>query len=310
MRIVTPPVRIFPPGLVGGDGRRIRLGSLVSFERDGRSHVGEVVGWGGRRGVEVHLEHHPYLAEVQPADLVREDKELDQPHTVGWLVVEDTSEPTLLVAPMGTRDVVAASDPGPFPRIDPANFRATTLECVRVLHGLMPEERAVKAFLHLDMPILRRVLDEASLPDELQRLVLVVTDQLEPQATDTLHVNELASWWLAGRGHLDGDGECRPVAQLAKPLVIDRLPHVLDAVVHQLQRPLNEAFEGCTRMVTVVAGGTPATTYGTILAARMVGGANSVRTVQVPADWRVDEAMVQQPLIEMDLTDSVLQGDV
>lgn len=313
---MTGPVRLFPSGLVGGDGRRVRLGSYVetiddgSREAGGGGRRGEVTGWAGpRRGVEVFFHDTDTVETIHASALLRVDEEQSNPVTVGWFSIDDDDRPTLLVVPVGTRDlVVASNDPGPFAAIERSDVRAWVAKVAEVLH---PLERAVQAQAiadHLDAPMLRRVLDEATLPGVVHRLMFVATDQIQPQPSDTSGLIPLLTLWLEGRGHLDLAGNYRPIEQIAAPGIITRLPHVLDAVVHQVSPAVASAGEECRRAVVSFAGGTPAMMYGCSIATARLFGAGNTRVVQIPQGFEREGERVEQPLIELDLADTAL-GD-
>lgn len=310
----------FPAGLVGGDGRRLRIGSHVSFVHDGLAVQGEVVGWAGpRRGVEVHLDVEPYFAAVPAVTLTRVDEPLSSPVTVGWTVIDDVDATVLLIVPLGGRDMQWISDAETAER---DGFPTSHASTARTQPNIRAWAEAVRAFLagrdaaeevelvarHVDFPMLRRVLDESSLPPAVKRLVFVVTDQDPPQSGDTVDVAEVARTWLRQRGHLD-DAETaieRPVLDLAEPIVIRRQPHLLDAVYHQIGAHITQLGADCDRVASVVAGGTPAITYGLLLAASTAFGPDAVTSIQPPHDLIVEGRAVEQPLIELRLFESIL----
>jgi hypothetical protein len=314
------PVVSFPPGVVDRDGRRIRLGAHVRGEADGRPFDGEVVAWRGRLGVEVLVvddEGHPSTTTVTPWALTRDDTPLPDPVTVGWIVVEDDPAPTLLVVPVGTQDVQppADGDLGPFP--DPAGHgldrnalsrRVAAREwgraCLDALAGLDDDAAAALVARHLRCPMIGRVLDEASLPDTVRRVALVATDQERPHHDDTVWFAELVGLWLRGRGHLlaadADDAPIRLVAELADPVLLRSMPHVTDAVSFALGSRMGALADGCDRIAVVHAGGTPGMTFGALLAA-VLHGHRPVRHIQVPGPLRIDGAVIDQPLIELDV---------
>lgn len=304
---MTGPLRLFPFGLVGGDGRRLRLGSHVARLAQPDRH-GEVTGWAGPRlGAEVFFHDTDTVETIQPAELLRIDLEQAEPVTVGWVSVDDDTRPTLLVVPVGTRDLVTSeTDPGPFPSIDNRDVRASVAAVNAVMADHPPDARPALAARHFDAPMLRRVLDEATLPATVHRLVFVATDQVQPQRGDTVGLAAMLALWLEGRRHFDPNGQYRPVSNLAEPGVIRRLPHILDAVVHQVTPAIVEAAFDCERVVVAFAGGTPAMMFGcSIAASRRFGGTNT-RIVQIPQAYEVDGDRIEQPLIEMDLADTAL----
>lgn len=304
---MTGPVRLFPFGLVGGDGRRLRLGSYVALAAQPHRH-GEVTGWAGPvQGAEVFFHDTDTVETIAPSELIRVDEEQADPMTVGWISVDDDTRPTLLVAPVGTRDLVTSTtQPGPFPTIDTRDVRGSIAAVGTVLRQYHAPERASLVARHFDAPMLRRVLDEATLPTAIRRLMFVATDQVRAQRSDTVGMAELLALWLEGRGHLDPDGDYRPIEELAVTAVITRLPHILDAVVHQVAPAIREAAADCERAVVAFAGGTPAMMYGcSIATSRQFGGAKT-RIAQIPQAYELDGEHIEQPLIEMDLADTAL----
>lgn len=311
---------VFPAGLLGGDGRRIRPGSLVRLQFENAHVMGEVTGWAGSRGVEVSLEDDPFLLTVQPHELFRVDAMLDDPVTTGTVIIDTDPRATVLVLPVGGRDVqvrvgvdeatapVASLLDGA-PSAAPGSgrdLRGWAARCAETLAPLTEQERADVVFETFDMPMLRRVLDEAVLPAELQAVVPVVTDQTEPQRSDSANVPALIDAWLRGRGHIGrADASARPIIALGPTIAVRTLPFQLDAVVHQVAAGLR-AVSDAERAAVVVAGGTPAMMYGTLLAASARFGAANTVSIQVPQDWQVGGRSVVQPLVEMSLTDGVL----
>lgn len=327
---MNAPLRIFPPGLVGGDGRRLRLGSRVSTSWEGRQVVGEIVGWSGQRGVEVYFDEEPGSLAVQPVDLVRVDEAHPHPVTVGWQVVEDLERSTVLVCPIGNRDVVwrSADDRGPFAMVEADGQRQTRRWADLVVERCreLGPRAANEVYRYIDLPMIRRVLDEASLPSSVARLSLVLTDQEAPQPTDTAGLAEIIGLWLTGRGHMptphdesfsagnplpspsspELDESARPVDHFGPHLTVRRMPHQMDAVIHQIRGGLADLADECEQLVAVLAGGTPGTKYGLLLACAAIAGPRLVRCVQVPDEWRVDDRLVEQPLIELDLLDMAI----
>jgi hypothetical protein len=315
---MNQPMVVFPPGVVDGNGRRIRLGSRVRFQLGGVERHGEVIAWAGpSRGLEIDLMEPPFEVAVPPVQVVRVDDPSEDPVTVGWRVVDPDPTPTLLLVPLGNRDIQPRrrdGDLGPFPTENApmatargdAQFRKWSRHTAEILAAA--DDPAALSTTYLDMPMLRRALDEASLPDRLTRLAFIVTDQDPPGAGDTLYVPAIAQYWLAGRGHLEPPELApeRPILDIGDPIVVRRAPHILDAVFHQISEPLQRASAGCGRIAVVIAGGTPAMTYASVLGAAGILGQQAVRTIQVPAPLRTPTALVEQPLIELDLADTVL----
>ena len=319
---MTPPLRLFPHSLLGADLRRIRIGSQVSFMLDGEERVGEVVGWSGpARGVDIVLADEPYMAALPAESLRRVDGNAPETVTVGWWVVDDDHRSTLLVAPLGTRDVVILpatgepSDSGdPFEVAQaafnqrPPNIRAAAAALLEALLRHTADEQRTLLETRIDMPILRRVLDEASLPAVVTRIVFVVTDQLSAQNSDTTGLAAVAARWVVARGHCvePDSADVRPILEVGEPVVIGEAPHLLEAVVEQLRAPLAQHLVDCERVVTVLAGGTPAMMYGTLLAAGALFGRQSTRSVQVPDSVEINGQRVAQALVELDLSAAAL----
>ena len=324
-QIMSERLVAFPASIVGGDGRRLKIGSHVRFQHNGEDRQGEVVGWAGpRRGVEVHLDVDPFLVAVPPVELLRVDEPLAAPITVGWSIVDDVDTSVLLLVPLGGRDMqwisnVEDADRDQFPienastaRSQP-NIRAWSRAVLGRVASLDEDQAALLIGRHIDFPILRRVLNESSLPSEVRKLVFIVTDQDPAQVGDTVDVAEVANLWLRHSGHLDDSDLAtrRPILEVGDPIVVTRQPHILDAVYHQVGARIAESGVGSDRVVSVVAGGTPAITYGILLAASTVFGPEAVVSIQPPQDLIVDGRAVSQPLIELRLSETVLvpEGD-
>lgn len=313
---------IFPSGVLGGDGRRLRPGSRVEAIWNDERVVGEVTGWGGRRGVEVSFDEEPWMVCFAPHELTRVDEHSDDALMAGVTIVDPDAPATAVIIPLGGRDlqyregvevlaelseIVAAAPTSAAG--SGGSMRGWCEQLLEVVGTLATDEQARAIHELFDMPMLRRVLDEAVLPPSVDRLIAVVTDQDEPQASDTAGLVPLMELWLRGRGHLDDDPPVRPIERITAPIRIGRLPFQLDAVVHQVRQSLSERLDGVTRASVVVAGGTPAMMYGTLIAADLDLGSSNVISVQVPQDWVVDGEHRSQPLIEMSLADSLLGQD-
>lgn len=306
------PTRLFPPGLVDSTGRRLRLGSYVMVRANDLENKGEVTGWAGpRRGIEVTFTEPPAIAIVQPIDVTRLDEPNPEPLTIGWMPMDDTDETAALLVPLGTRDVrtltVADAHLSPVPDGRQADLRTWALETTQTLGFLDDAERLRVVQREIDMPMLRRVLAEASLPDHIEAIIFVVSDQRDPHPADTAPLLPIASLWLEANGHLDATDEptVRTTGRV-ETIVLTSLPHILDAVVHQTSRRLNDFNLRTDRLCCVVAGGTPAMMYGTTLAAVRAIGASRTRTIQVPADVHFNGDRMPQALVEMDVGDSEL----
>lgn len=144
----------FPPDVTDIDGQRLWPGLAVTpLSGIHAGELCEVVGWGGRRGLEL-LVHAatPDLFDEKPAEVrVLSDYVLKDPVTRGRLVVADPAPTSVL---------------------------------------LHPSRR-------IELALLRRVLDEAILPEELARLVSVtVEDERSPSTSDRM-AGLLEMWTLA-----------------------------------------------------------------------------------------------------------------
>lgn len=141
---------------------------------------------------------------------------------------------------------------------------------------------------HLDAPILRRVLVEAVDPSTA-RVVLIVTDQ-DPAVPggfaddDTVAFGQLLQLWLQGRGPAPADC-CR----LVDTVVIRRDPHLLQAVLPVLREKVQSTLEGCSEVVVVQAGGTPAMSLAALMAYTLHGSGLPVRHLYVALRGRLVE---------------------
>jgi len=290
----------FPPGVIDASGRRIRPGSIVSVDQRSGSH--EVVGWRVERLI---------LLDVATGDLSSAPKEIcriiDDDQTArfssGSYVVEFTDRRTTLTAGIGTRDITVDGEV-----LDQSFVRESSQRLLGEIEAMESMQALQWVREHLSAPILDRVLTEASLPVEIDELVLIVTDQSIPHPRDTVFVSELLQWHLRARGHL---GQAEPLPDGIRPimtvstLTLSTLPHVIEAVHFAVMSVVPSWFESDGRVVVVHAGGTPAMSFGVLLAAASYARhadlpGNSVRTVQVP-DVRGD--LTAQPIIEFDIDD-------
>lgn len=298
----------FPRGVVDCRGQRVRPGArVVPLEGRYAGTVGEVVGWGGQRGVEilVHGEVPDIVAvpanrlEVVPAGLLR-------PVAQSATVIEEPLVSVTIIHPVGGQDIqpLDRSDLGPFP--SPAGYESDRRgqrkvdarrwgeACVAALADLADAEQARLAAAHLDAPMLRQVLDHAALPETVTRLVPVVTDQDPPHLDDTAAYGRLVELWLRGGA---GQG-IRRVAEVAAPIVIPRAPHLLGPVLEAIRPHVPDTVRGCAEVVVVQAGGTPSMTFGVLLAYTLGSDGVPVRHVQVPHDGQLTEidfpALVQR----------------
>lgn len=295
----------FPDDLTDRAGRRLRPGSVVTVtEGPHAGTLAEVVGWGGRRGVELAVPGEVHEVVVVPAgQLVRVDRFLDEPLAVGWGVHTDRRGRVAVVQPVGARDVQPRKELGPFP--SPAQFRTSRgpmreavaarawgEACLESVAGLPETEAAALVAAHLDAPMLRRVLIEAALPPVIDRVILVVTDQDPPHQDDTLPFGRLLELWVKGTTDLP-----RQVAAFAPPIVLHARPDLLDPCLASIRPVLAELTTDVELVVAVQAGGTPAMSFAVLLACALDG--RTGRHIQVPLD---------QPLVELDLPSLVTVG--
>lgn len=299
---MNQPIRIFPPGLVDANGRRLRLGSYVEFSVNGGTQRGEITGWAGpNRGVEVTTLEPEDVISIHPHLVLRVDEPNPEPLTIGWASVDDSDERVGLIVPLGSRDVTVH---GRHPTGDTRQWAA---QLTSDFFGLEPTARRSSVAAEIDMPILRRVLDEASLPAVIDILIFVVTDQTHPQPSDTASFAPLANLWLESLRYTgDTTDDDRRHIKTTTTITLKGLPHILDSVVHQVSQDLASHLNDVDRVNCVIAGGTPAMMYGTVFAASRVLGPDKIRTIQVPADWIVDGEPIEQALIEMDVADTSL----
>jgi len=298
-----PPVE-FPDGLKDNTGRRLRPGSAVCLTKGPfAGQLGEVVGYGGRRGIEVLLDTDPpRLVAIAARQLTRVDRPMPTVST-GRHVVERSDARVALVVPIGAQDVQQRPGTGRLPpAAEFASWRATRHQVdarrwgEALLHTLEQagDDADTLAATELTAPMLQRALIEAALPQRVSRLVLVVTDQDTPHVDDTAPFGNVLTYWLRGSGILD----TRPVDDIAPPVVIRDAPHVLDAVIAATRTELPRILDGCNRLAIVQAGGTPAMPFGVLLAAATTG--IRTRHIQVP---------FQAPLIEIDFPELAVVDD-
>ncbi len=311
---LTSPVVQFPRNVIDADGRPLRPGVAVEIV-DGSSAglLGEVVGWGGARGVEVLLtEDIPRVVAVPASALRSSDEELAERVRAFATVVSPAGARVGLVQPVGTQDVVPRSEaaggilPPPERFITKRGYQTKAAArkwgeaCLEVLEPLAPGERAAVCARELDAPIVRRALLEASLPPVVERVVFVVSDQNPPHADDTRAFGELLSYWLHGlRDRFE-----RAVGGLGEPIVLKRLPHMFPSVLEEVGAEVSRVAEGLDEVVVVQAGGTPAMCFGTLMAFTTGAPGVVVRHLQVPLNGPVTE--VDMP--SMIRRDQVLSG--
>lgn len=294
------PVVEVPEGVVDRAGRRLRPGSVVRVpDADGHlaaGQLGEVVGYRGFVGVEVMTEDHD-LRAWPPDHLVRVDpgSPIDAV-TLGWFVVDEDPSPVAMVFPVGSREIQPTADLGPFPAPDryivkrpmgsAVSARAWGQACLDAVAGLHPSNAAPIVARHLDAPMLRRVLVEASLPASVARLTLLVSDQDPPHDGDTAAFGQLLALWLVGTEAVRD----RKVDHVGDPVVLRAAPHLLEPVIFAVREELPRIVGDAERLAIVQAGGTPAMSEGTLLAAALELE-RPVRHIQVPHN---------QPLVEAD----------
>ena len=269
-RFATPPSTNSPElaELVGLAGPRDGAGTEDQADPD------EPVGSDHTTGVEpastTGLEGIRLPAVVAASDMVC-NPDPGAGRRIGVEVVSPDDIPTVLVVPVGGRDVQALSgDPGPFPaptefssgragaqsKVDARRWGAACLEAVA---HLSVDEQARLVARHLDAPMLRRVLSEAVLPAELQRLTLVVTDQAtidrpDGHVDDSLHFGRLLELWVQGTE----SRRTRRIREFGEPIVLTSRPNVTHAVLATIRRSIDAVVAGCEEVVIVQAGGTPA----------------------------------------------------
>lgn len=295
------PVYSFPEGITDASGQRLRPGAMVRVTSGSHAgEVGEIVGWGGTRGVEVLTDTDvAELLNVPAGHLQTVADVLRHPVTPGGVVVQHSDQRAVIVLPLGAQDVQPhrGRPLGPFP--DPDHFKTTRGRqekvdargwgeaCVAAIADWDQEDAAAAVAEHLAAPILSRVLDEAAIPERLARLAFVVTDQPQRHRDDTAAFGELLRLWTIGAGY----ERLRHVDELVAPVVLRAAPHLVTAVTQQVAQEASRCIENIDVALVVHAGGTPAMTYGTLFALLALGV--GVRHVQVP---------VGQPLLEIDVS--------
>ena len=204
---------------------------------------------------------------------------------------------TALVFPVGSRDVAlrSAEDPGTFP--DPAAFqegdgdlrrraRAWGEACLASFAFRPEAEQRLAVRQHLDFPMLRRVLDEVPLGDVVNPLVFVVTDQDPPHPDDTKAFGELMRLWISSTL----DVRRAVTVTMGSTIIIARDPHLFAPVFEVIAPRVPAIVNGCDEVVVVQAGGTPAMSFGAVLAVALHGGGIPVRHLHVPPGGPVVEA--------------------
>jgi hypothetical protein len=279
----TAPILRFPSDLVDHDDVPLLVGAWVTVLAGPHAgEHGEVTDWAGGRRVRVAIENSanpfPELHTVDGSDVAIDSTSKRIRTSAGLEIHDPTDAHVLLIAPIGGQDVQIAphGDRGPFP--DPGDFltdrtaRQTKIDarrwgqaCLDTIDGLPAAEQAQTVARHLDAPMLRRALLDATLPATVTRLVFVVSDQDAPQHQhdDTVAFGRLLELWLAG----SDQRRARTVAEVTDPIVLRRDPHLTHAVLCAVRQELSRLLDGIDQVVVLQAGGTPAMTMGSVLAA-------------------------------------------
>jgi hypothetical protein len=305
-----PVSHYFPPGVVDGNGRRIRPGSLVQFSDAGNTITAEVIGWRIEGlmllAVDIAAGQEQWFVRY-PSDVSRIDSESTQSATVGQFYVEADGPSTMIIECVGTRDLIyiAGTDSdSKFPRLENgASLRDWSLSVQQTLRQMDPDERRATLLQSFAAPIIERVLQEGVLPRVIDRLVLVTTDQLVEHPQDTVYCAQILEMWLEAHSHVVNVGEPDASRRWIESVVIfpiTQLPHVIDAVAHKIKTEIPGWAGTSERIVVVHGGGTPAMNTAVLIAASRYSNA-SIRHIQVPEAHRGTGE--QQPLIEFDLED-------
>lgn len=308
---------LFPAGLVDRRGRRIRPGSLITD--GGVGPVLEVTGFQAGRLLVINAETG-IMDSIAYQSCERVDDDTRPRLTAGSFVIEyeEDERPTTLVVPIGNRDLVVdgfswqddleRSHRLRLPTaIGSENFRTWS----RTLRSFLEANETSQALewcrSHLRAPILDRVLTEAALPTELDRLVFIATDQATPHPNDTIDMAAVLSMYLESMGHLFGSGNVSNGRWIntISTVVVRNMPHFLDTVLFDLDREIPTWFESGARVAVVQAGGTPAVNTAILVGSMMYANERrlvprSVRHIQIP-DVAGDGSV--QPPIEMDVDD-------
>jgi nitrate reductase NapAB chaperone NapD len=289
----------FPEGVVDQDGRRLRPGAVVRVPGDQSIPVSEVIGYDESGDVVLVTDaDEPEVLLVPPHALRTVGELLRAPVTVGEPVVQGEDERVALIVPIGSQDV--QQRPGvtngllPNPkdflsqretsqRVDARWWGEAILE---TLVSMPPDDAATVAFEELDAPMLRRAIEEAAVPRSIDRIVLVVTDQAIEHRDDTVSFAHIIEHWLNGARLTI----YRTLPETLDVLILRDAPHIVSAVSQQVQELLPSSIKNCDSVLVVAAGGTPAMTYGTLIASFTTE--LPVRHIQVPFG---------QPVIEIDL---------
>lgn len=305
-----PVNHYFPPGVIDGNGRRIRPGSLVQFTEDGQSITAEVIAWRIEGLILLAVEESSGDEQWfvrYPSDVLRIDSESTQSSTIGQFYVETDGPSTMVIECVGTRDLIyleSTDSHNDVPRLDNAtSLRDWSFSVLQTLRKMDPVNRQTLLVQSFKAPIIERVLQEGVLPRVLKKLVLVTTDQLIEHPQDTIYCAQILEMWLEAHGHVINVGEPGASRRWIESIVvfpITQLPHVIDAVVYKIKSEIPQWIESCERIVVVHGGGTPAMNTAVLIAASRYSNA-SIRHIQVPEAHRGTGE--QQPLIEFDLVD-------
>lgn len=302
----TPKVPLrFPSNLSDLDGLPVLPGGRVTIVGGPfAGEAGEVTGWAGGTRVRVLVESAADPEEFPPLRVVETTQLAVDPtarsvRTSSGIEVHDVRQiPTLLIVPVGGQDIQARSgiDLGPFPSPDEfvttrtggqskPDARRWGQACLDAIRRSGAKRRAALVAAHLDAPMLSRALTDATLPATIRRLAFVVSDQHErPHIDDTAPFGELLGLWLTG----SADARARQIEEVAAPVVLTRDPHLTHAVLYTLRSELPRLLGGIEEIVVLQAGGTPAMTMGTLLAAA-TGLGIPVRLVNPSKDGPVVE---------------------
>ena len=237
---------------------------------------------------------------LAPKRLLLVAETLEDSAIVGEFIIQGDQDQCALLMPIGTQDLQqrwgAAStllpDSRQFvsqrktsARIDARHWGEALLQA---LQDLPSSERDKAAFEGLDAPMLRRAIEESAIPSQLKRIIFIASDQNPPHRDDTIFfANVLQHWIKGGKSVLN-----RQIIEEPMVLTLRHAPHIVSAVTQQIEEQLSSSVIGCSRLVVVAAGGTPAMTYGTMFAALTTG--IPVRHIQVP---------LGQPVIEIDINE-------
>lgn len=275
-------------------GRRLHPGARVHDSAG--NIVGVVTRFSPKRGVEVVTDDNDVVA-VHPSELHRAD-DPGSAELEGWFISEQDQHPVCLVVPIGGRDLqTIPGSPGPFP----VRLSSTTQtpvsewasECVSALQGLSDADAHDLIAAHLDAPMLRRLLDESTLPTVIQRMVPILTSQTPPHPGDTEPLQALLFKWLDATSQR----RRRIINEVADPVVITSRPDVVEGMYHTLVVGLPPYWADCDTVAVAQAGGTPAMAFAATLAASRSG--RTVNHVQV---------LKGGPVVEMSLTPTEITG--